>query len=217
MYSILLSIYVGSITIASVLSNKIIDVYGLYVPAGVLAYSVTFIVSDVISEIWGKEVAKKTVFGGFVALFVVIILVHLGIYWPKAPFWEGEKAFNLVLGSSGRIILASFIAYFVSQYHDVWAFHFLKKLTWGRHLWLRNNLSTIVSQFIDSSIFIFIAFFGELPVIPMIFGQWVVKIGIAVVDTPIVYLLCDFVFFYNYTEIFDLKNFKQKEVHMYDK
>jgi uncharacterized integral membrane protein (TIGR00697 family) len=186
-FIVLVSIFIGSITIASVLANKIITVFGLFVPAGVLAYSITFVCTDVISEMWGKTRAQYAVFGGFVALICVLALVQLSLAWPKAPFWDNEAAFNSVLGSTSRIILASFVAYLVSQYHDVWAFHFWKSLTKDRHLWLRNNLSTAVSQFLDSFIFITIAFYGVMPIWPLIIGQWIIKFAIGVMDTPVVY------------------------------
>jgi hypothetical protein len=188
-FIILLSIFVGSITIASVLANKIINVFGMFVPAGILAYSITFICTDVISEVWGKERARYTVIGGFIALISVLILVQIALVWPNAPFWKNEAAFQTILGSTSRIIIASFIAYLVSQFHDVWAFHFWKKVTKERHLWLRNNLSTAVSQFIDSFLFIAIAFYGVMPIWPLIIGQWIIKIGIAILDTPIIYLV----------------------------
>jgi len=188
-YILLLSIFIGCITIASVLANKIITIYGLFVPAGVLAYSITFICTDVISEIWGRDRANATILGGFVTLVVVLLLVQLGLAWPKAPFWDNDVAFRSVLGATSRIIIASFIAYLVSQYHDVWAFHFWKRITNDRHLWLRNNLSTAVSQFLDSFIFITIAFYGVMPIGSLIVGQWIVKLAIAVLDTPLVYFV----------------------------
>jgi uncharacterized integral membrane protein (TIGR00697 family) len=184
---ILLSIFVGSITIASVLANKIINVFGLFVPAGVLAYSTTFLMTDAISEIWGKETAKRTVFGGFIGLTAVLLLIQISLVWPKAPFWKQDPAYQTILGSTSRIIIASFIAYLVSQFHDVWAFHFWKKITGGRHLWLRNNFSTAVSQLIDSCLFITVAFYGVMPVWPLIWSQWFVKLAIAFLDTPIIY------------------------------
>jgi uncharacterized integral membrane protein (TIGR00697 family) len=186
-FIIMLSIFVGSITIASVLANKIINVFGLFVPAGVLAYSMTFLMTDAISEIWGKEAAKDTVFGGFIGLLAVLFLIQISMIWPRAPFWKQEAAYQTSMGSTSRIIIASFIAYLVSQFHDVWAFQFWKKITGGRHLWLRNNFSTAVSQFIDSSFFITVAFYGVMPVWPLIWSQWLVKLAIALLDTPIIY------------------------------
>jgi len=160
---------------------------GVFVPAGVIAYSITFISTDVISEVWGKERAQETVFAGFIALIAVFILVQISLVWPKAPFWHNDEAYALILGSTSRIIIASFIAYLVSQMHDVWAFHFWKRVTNERHLWLRNNLSTAVSQFLDSFIFITIAFYGVLPIWPLIYGQWIIKFMIAILDTPLIY------------------------------
>jgi queuosine precursor transporter len=188
-YIIVLSIFIGSLTIASVLASKIIMIFGLFVPAGVLAYSITFICTDTISEIWGKKKAQNTVIGGFIALGFVFVLVQLGLVWPSAPFWNQSESFQAILGSTSRIIIASFIAYLISQYHDVWAFHFWKKVTKDKHLWLRNNLSTAVSQFLDSFIFVAIAFYGVMPIWPLILGQWVVKIMIAGIDTPVIYFV----------------------------
>lgn len=79
------------------------------------------------------------------------------------------------------------VAYLISQHHDVWAFNFWKKKTKGKHLWWRNNASTLVSQFLDSVIFVFIAFYGIFDVVPLIIGNYVVKIIIALVDTPFMY------------------------------
>jgi uncharacterized integral membrane protein (TIGR00697 family) len=122
-----------------------------------------------------------------VALLCALVLVQISLWWPKAPFWHQEQAFQAILGTTSRIIVASFVAYLASQFHDVWAFHFWRNVTKGRHLWLRNNLSTAVSQFIDSFLFISIAFYGVLPIWPLIMGQWIVKFTIAVLDTPIIY------------------------------
>ncbi len=187
-FILLVGIFISGLTIASVLASKIISVFGLFVPAGVLAYSITFIATDVISEIWGKEKANWVVLVGFFALLVVLLLINIAIIFPSAPFWKNERAFNTILHGTSRIIIASFTAYLISQFHDVWAFHFWKNITRGRHLWLRNNLSTMVSQFLDTVVFITIAFYGIQPVGELIFGQYIVKLGIALLDTPFIYL-----------------------------
>ncbi len=184
---VLVGIFSGSLTISAVLAGKIVTILGLIVPAGVFAYCITFICSDVICEVWGKEYAQKAVFSGFVTLIIVFALIQAALHWPPAPFWEKQSEFESILGMTPRIIIGSLTAYLLSQYHDVWIFHILKKATKGRHLWLRNNLSTMISQLLDSVVFIFIAFYGVLPVVPLIIGQWLIKMLIAVVDTPIVY------------------------------
>jgi len=177
------------LVLAAVLASKLIAVGGLVVPAGVLAYSLTFLITDVISEIWGKERAQTVVVGGFITLVLVFVLTGISIIWPPASFWPHQQAYETILGSSARIMVASLTAYLFSQYHDVWAFHFWRRVTTERFLWLRNNASTIVSQLLDSVVFIAIAFYGVMPLVPLILGQWVVKVGVAVLDTPLVYLL----------------------------
>ncbi|XPV75828.1 MAG: queuosine precursor transporter [Desulfovibrio sp.] len=187
-YSLLLSLFIGGLVMAAVISSKIITVLGLAVPAGVLAYSLTFVVSDVISEVWGKELANETVTCGFVALLFVTVLAWLAVYWPAAGFWGNQEAFASVIGSTPRIVAASLLAYVVSQKHDIWLFHLLRDRWNGKALWLRNNISTMLSQLIDSTIFVTVAFYGVLPVGEIILGQWLVKLLIAACDTPLVYV-----------------------------
>lgn len=104
-YALLLSLFVSGLISAAVISSKIIMVFGLAVPAGVLAYSLTFAVSDVISEIWGKKVAGEAVICGFVALTAVTVLTGISVYWPGAPFWQNQEAFASVIGSTPRIVV----------------------------------------------------------------------------------------------------------------
>ncbi|WP_290923161.1 queuosine precursor transporter [Halodesulfovibrio sp.] len=187
---LLLSLFIGGLVVAALISSKIIMVAGVAVPAGVLAYSITFIISDVISEIWGKDCANNIVQCGFITLLMTSALAWAAVTWPSAPFWNGQESFSAVIGSTPRIVAASLVAYLVSQKHDIWLFHLLKEKTNGRHLWLRNNASTVISQLIDSTIFVTIAFWGILPVGEVILGQWLIKLTIALIDTPIVYILC---------------------------
>lgn len=183
-----IAIMASLIVVANILANKIVIVGPFTVPAGVLVYSVSFLVTDILSEKWSKSHARKAVWAGFYANVIMVVSVYIAISWTAAPF-AAEQAglFGQVLGMTPRIVLASMIAYLISQHYDVWSFHFWKKKTKGKHLWLRNNASTIVSQFVDSTLFITIAFYGIFPVVPLIIGQWVVKVAIALIDTPFMY------------------------------
>ncbi len=191
-YTLLLSLFIGGLVVAAVISSKIITIFGLAVPAGVLAYSITFAISDTVSEVWGKELANEIVTCGFITLLFITGLAWLAVYWPAAPFWQNQEAFAGVIGNTPRIVAASLLAYVISQKHDIWLFHVLKARMNGRLLWLRNNLSTMVSQLIDSTIFVTVAFYGILPIGEIIFGQWLIKMLIAACDTPIVYMLVGF-------------------------
>ena len=184
-----ISLVAALVVMANIFANKIVVVGPFTVPASVIVFSMTFFITDIISEKWGKADARKAVWAGFFANLLLILSIYIIVAWePAAYALEMSEMFSKVLALTPRIVVASFLAYIVSQNHDVWAFHFWKKKTKGKHLWLRNNASTIVSQLIDSLIFITIAFYGVFPIAPLILGQWVVKICIALIDTPFMYI-----------------------------
>jgi len=187
---IAIGIFATLTVLANVLANKIVLVGSFVVPAGVIVYSMTFLVTDFISEIYGKENAKKAVICGLLANLIALLSIKLVLIWKPAPFAvEVSDAFSKALQQTPRIIFASITAYFISQMHDVYSFHFWKVKTKGKHLWLRNNASTIVSQAIDTTIFITIAFYGIVPnIVDIILGQYVIKVVIALLDTPFMYM-----------------------------
>lgn len=186
-YLFLAAAFIASLVTANLIASKIVGFYGLTVPAGVLAYSVTFAVSDTVVEVWGRRPAQLMVNAGFAVQLLVWALVALAVVAPPAPFWERQAAYAELLGAANRIILASLAAYAISQTLDVWEFHWLKERLGGRWLWLRNNLSTLVSQAVDTVVFVTVAFYGQFPLLPLIGGQLVVKYAIALLDTPVVY------------------------------
>lgn len=181
------ALFVGALVTANVIAAKIVMIGPLFVPAGVLAYSITFAVTDTLCEVWNRRITQIVVNAGFAVLVLVWALIALALQWPAAPFWLHQESFLQTLGSTNRIIVASLIAYGVSQTLDVWVFSRIKTLTGGRWLWLRNNVSTFLSQLVDTVIFISIAFYGELPILQLMWAQLLVKYGIALADTPVVY------------------------------
>lgn len=188
---VLIGIFIGGLVIASPLAVKMIDFGISYGTAGVLAYSITFPVTDILSEVYGPKAAQRVVRAGFVTLIVVFALIQVSIHWTPAPFWEGEEGFMEMMNSSLRMIIASVVAYIISQSFDVWFFHFLKKKSSGRFLWLRNNGSTVISQAIDTFVWTAVALFGVLGTTELWqigVGEWSAKVAIAFLDTPFVYL-----------------------------
>jgi len=184
---LLSGIFCACLVAAAVLATKIINIAAISVPAGVFAYCLTFVCADVISEIWGRRCANMVVIAGFTGLACTFLLLQLALWWPAAPFWNQEEAFRDTLGMAPRIIVASLTAYLLSQFLDVWLFTLIKDRMRGRHLWLRNNIATMLAQLIDSIVFITIAFYGIMPVCPLIIGQWTVKVVLALCSTPLVY------------------------------
>ncbi len=188
-YAILLGIFVGCLVTSNFIAIKLCNLWGLIVPAAVIAYSATFTMTDIISDVYGRKASSYAVWAGFAANVSMVILVLSG--WILPPLATQFQQRYEVLLSTPRIVAASMVAYLVSQNHDVIAFHFWKAVTRGRHLWLRNNASTAVSQFIDTCIFITLAFYGSVPIgilFKMILSQYLVKLMIAICDTPFVYL-----------------------------
>lgn len=188
----LVAVFITSLVTANVLATKLFTFSGFILPAGVVAYPITFLMTDVIGEIWGKKVVTRVVWAGFFCSILAMSLGFLATVLPAAPFYERQEFFAELFGRVGRITGASLIAYLVSQLNDVWVFHKLKEYTNGKHLWLRNNVGTITSQFFDTVIFIVIAFYGITStsvLLSMILSQWVIKILIALVDTPFCYWL----------------------------
>lgn len=194
-FLLLVGAFVSSVVVANVTASKVVELWGLTFAAGVFAYCVTFPITDVVAEVWGKAAARKVVWAGLAGNIAMIVLIPLAVISPSAVFYEHQDAYALILGFVPRVVLASIAAYLVAQLHDVWAFHFWSRVTRGRHLWFRNNLSTMTSQFIDSAIFVLIAFSGVFSwdaLLSILIGQYLVKLIIAVLDTPVVYVLVYF-------------------------
>ena len=190
------AIFVTSLLIANVVSSKIVSFWGLTVPAAIVAYPLTFLITDVVGEIWGKKEANKTVKLGFICQMISLALIGVAILLPVAPFADNQAQFTAILGSSFRVVFASMIGYLCSQSWDVWIFHKVRDWYIKKHgstkggRWIWNNASTMTSQIIDTAIFITIAFVGVVPNIwSMILSQYLVKFVYALLDTPFFYLL----------------------------
>jgi len=197
-FLILASLFVAALIVCNLIANKFVTAdLGFQVftlSAGVLPYPVTFLVTDLLSEIYGKRRANLVVWAGFVASAFVLGVLWLGNQFQAIPESIVDDAtYKLVFGNAWRVIAASMTAYLVAQFIDVRMFHFWRTLTKGRHLWLRNNASTVVSQFLDSFLVVTVLFAGtgKMTVGEMawiILGTWLFKVLVAFADTPLFYL-----------------------------
>lgn len=186
---ILNGLFITSLLIANVLSAKIVSFWGMVIPAAIVAYPLTFLMTDLIGEIWGKEQANKAVKLGFICQIASLVMIGLAILLPVAPFADNQAQFKSIMGQSFRVVAASLVAYYCSQSWDVWIFHKIRSMS-TKHKWIRNNVSTMTSQMIDTAIFITIAFVGVVPNIwTMIISQYVIKVVYAALDTIPFYLL----------------------------
>jgi queuosine precursor transporter len=184
-------IIAADIIVCNIQVMKTIDIFGFTATLGNIVYGSIFLATDLLSEVFGKKDARRGVWLGFFALIFMTISMQFALLFHSAPSDFSHDAFQTIFGFIPRITLASIIAYLVSQHHDVWAFHFWKDKTAGKHLWLRNNASTWISQAIDSVLFVFIAFYGvfEMNVLwSILFTTYFVKLLVALMDTPVVYI-----------------------------
>lgn len=200
------AVFIVCLIIANVVTAKVIDT-GLFIgstpiliPGAALTYALTFLCTDVIGEIWGKEEANKAVWRGFAAQFLALFLICLTSMLP-AHDEAMQTAYERLLGQTPIFVIGSLVAYLCSQKWDVWIFHKIRNRFFAdpRRRWIWNNASTLTSQIIDTAIYITIAFGiglgwlwqegGVALTLGMIAGQYLLKAALALLDTPIFYLL----------------------------
>ncbi len=197
MYLILAALFITALVSCNLIANKFIEVnlgFKVFViSAGVLPYPITFLITDILSEIYGRRKTNQVVFSGFFASLFVLLILWLGATFPAIDVSPvNDLQYGAVFQNSGRIILASMLAYLVAQFVDVRIYHFWKKQTKGKHLWLRNNFSTIFSQLMDTIMVTAVIFYGkeELGYITdLVLDGWVFKVLCALADTLIIYLI----------------------------
>lgn len=195
-FSVFLSIFVTFVVLTNTVGVKLFTVWGRTYGVSILWYPLTFLLTDIVSEIYGAKRAQFMVIMGFAMSVVLLMFSLIGIALPVAEFYPMQESYTAIFGPVWRLLFASMAAYLLAQMIDVRLFHFWKKLTHGRHLWLRNNGSTIVSQLIDSLtvniIFLYknpAVFTGDFwDVIGVALNVYLVKVAIALLDTPLCYL-----------------------------
>jgi uncharacterized integral membrane protein (TIGR00697 family) len=189
---ILMAVFISALMIANIVAIKIVDVGFADVTAGIFFYPITFIIADTISEIWGRKVARRAIWIGLFMNVCMVGAFALVIQMPSAAFFSNQAELETILGSVPRIVLASLVAYSISQNIDVYLFTRLREKTNGRHLWLRSNVATISCQLLDTTVFFMVGFIGILPIPEMAAAtatEFSVKVAMSIVGTPIIYLL----------------------------
>ena len=197
LYTVLTSIFITALILAEITGSKLIqsrimDDFVFTMTMGVIPFPITFLVTDIVNEYYGKPGIRFVTFLGMfmIAFTFAILLIDMSI--PAASFSPvTDDAFNSVFGQSNRIILGSVTAYLVGQFIDVQVFHYIRKRTHEKMLWLRATGSTFVSQLIDSFVVLFIAFSGKIPyeqILNIGITNYIYKFFIAVALTPLIYL-----------------------------
>jgi uncharacterized integral membrane protein (TIGR00697 family) len=191
-----MALFVTFVLLTNTVGVKLFTLGGVTLPVSIIWYPLTFLITDIVSEVYGARRARFLVITGFTMSLVLLAFSLIGIGLPVAASYRLQEDYTNIFGPVRRLLFASMSAYLLAQLVDVQLFHFWKRLTHGRHLWLRNNASTMVSQLVDSVVvnviflyknpLVFTGTTGDLARI--ILAVYVVKVAIAAADTPLCYL-----------------------------
>ena len=188
---LLIVLYVTFVLVSQILATKIsqfnLGFATFYVPAGVIVFSITYLLTDVVNERFGRKETHRMIFLAFISQVAMALFLWIGIRMNPAPFWGLSPVWNSIFSLVPRITFASWIAFLVSENMDAVIYSWFKKLTGGKYLWLRNSFSSLPSLAVDSLIFITIAFYGTTSLVPLIFGQISIKWIIGLIDIPFMY------------------------------
>ncbi len=200
-YPTVVAIFVTTLIISNIIAVKLVDLFGLLLPAAVILFPITYIFGDVLTEVYGYTRARQTIWTGFACNLLAVTAIWVAGQLTPAPFWtaglyqspaEAEQAYRAILGFTPRLLLASFLAYLVGEFLNAYVLARLKVATQGRYLWVRTISSTVVGQGADSAVFITTAFLGILPsggLLTAILSQWLFKVAYEALATPFTYLV----------------------------
>ncbi|MDO8600676.1 MAG: queuosine precursor transporter [bacterium] len=190
---LLIALYVTFVLVAQILAVKIsafnLGFATFFGPSGVLVFSLTYLLTDIVNEKFGRAETHRMIFIAFVSQVAMVFFFWLGVKFPPAPFWMMQNEWAQIFGIVPRITFASWAAFLVSENFDAYVFAWFKRVTGGRYLWMRNAFSSLPALLLDTLIFIPLAFAGAgLPLLPLIIGQTSVKWLVGLINIPFMYV-----------------------------
>jgi uncharacterized integral membrane protein (TIGR00697 family) len=206
MFVLVVAIFITSLITANIIAVKLIGIGDLVLPAGTIIFPVSYIFGDVLTEVYGYSRARRVIWLGFFCNLVAVVAIWIAQILPPASFWQGQNAYEQILGYTPRLLLASFVAYLVGEFANSFVISKMKIFTRGRWLWMRTIGSTLVGQGFDSFVFIAVAFMGSIPaagLLSTILTQWLVKSGYEALATPLTYAVVNFLKQVEGTDVYD--------------
>ena len=191
-FVIVVAIFITCLISSNIVAVKIADIFGRFVPAAIIIFPISYIIGDILTEVYGYDRAKQVIWLGFFCNALAVLAFWIGGLIPAAPFWENQDSYEVILGSTPRLLFASFVAYLIGELSNSFTLARLKVWTNGKRLWVRTIGSTVIGQGLDSAVFITIAFVGILSnadLLELIITQWVIKVIYEVVATPATYMV----------------------------
>lgn len=192
-FVIITAIFITCLLTANIVGVKVIGLGILILPAAVVLFPLSYIVGDILTEVYGYRQARRVIWLGFSCNLIFVIFAWVGQVLPPAPLWEGQEAYENILGYTPRLLVASFFGYLAGEFTNSFILARMKILTRGRWLWTRTIGSTIVGEGLDTAIFVTGAYFDAPFFVPiMILYHWLAKVGIEALATPFTYAVVNF-------------------------
>jgi uncharacterized integral membrane protein (TIGR00697 family) len=194
-FVIAVTVFITCLITANITAVKLVNVFGLVLPAAIVIFPVSYIFGDILTEVYGYRQARRVIWLGFLCNLIAVIAIWLGQVLPPASFWSGQAAYERILGYTPRLLLASFLAYLLGEFANAFVMAKMKIATKGRWLWSRTIGSTLIGEGLDSLVFITIAFVGEIPTTELalaIVTQWLAKSAYEACVTPLTYAAVNF-------------------------
>jgi len=194
-FVLVVALFITCLVAANIIAVKLVDLFGLAVPAAVIIFPVSYILGDVLTEVYGYRQARRVIWLGFLSNLLVVLAIVGAQALPAASFWDGQAAYERILGYTPRILAASFLAYLVGEFANSFVLAKMKIATRGQWLWSRTIGSTLVGQGLDSLVFMTLAFAGTIPsagLASAVITQWLAKSAYEAVATPLTYLAVNF-------------------------
>ncbi len=191
----IVAIFITCLITANIVAVKLIDISGFILPAGTIIFPISYIFGDVLTEVYGYRQARRIIWLGFFCNLIAVVAIWIGQLLPPSIFWDGQKAYERILGYTPRLLTASFIAYLVGEFANSFVLAKMKIATKGRWLWTRTIGSTLIGEGLDSLVFIIIAFWGSIPITALLIAiltQWLVKSVYEAAATPLTYIIINF-------------------------
>lgn len=190
------ALFVTCLITANIVAVKIVDIDGIVVPAGtVTLFPISYILGDVLTEVYGYRRARQVIWLGFACNLIAVMAIYATQILPGAVFWDGQQAYERILGYVPRLLVGSFVAYLLGEFTNAYVLARLKVITGGRWLWTRTIGSTVVGEGLDSLVFVTIAFAGTVTghdLLRTMVTSWLVKTGYETLATPVTYLVVNF-------------------------
>ena len=197
-------VFVTCLIMSNILAVKLIEVHGRVLDAGNVVFPVSYIIGDVLTEVWGFRAARRVIWIGFGCNLLAALAIQVAIALPAASFYGDQQAYEDILGFSARLLVASFCAFLIGEFTNSVIMAKMKVWTEGRYLWTRTISSTVVAEALDSTVFVTIAFAGTgVPLMNTITTNWVFKTGYEVLATPLTYLVVNYLKRSEGVDVFD--------------